>query len=99
MLADLKLPVLQARGQHSRLKMFYKINRSQIPITPPATLQLKPLQRRGDNGYSYVHLRSRTDPLHSSFFPRTVRQWNNLSVDIVSSNSVAQFLTKIRHTT
>ena len=60
-------------------------------MVTPAQLILKPIQRRTDNGYSYEHFISHSEPLYSSFYPRTVRDWNSLHPNVVSIGCLETF--------
>ena len=91
MLKELKLCDLQTRRKNARLCLFYKINKGLTPMSVPALLRLKTTQRRTDNGQSYEHLASHSDPLFSSFYPRTIRDWNSLHTSLVSSPSLDAF--------
>ena len=95
MLNELKLSTLQDRRKHSRLKMFYKINKDILPIAKPLSLQLKPTQRRNDNGCAYTHMSAKTDLFYNSYFPRTIRDWNELSSRTVTSDSISKFATNL----
>ena len=92
MLKEVKLDNLSNRRKNTRLGMLYKINRGLTRLIIPHELQLKPVQRRNDNGYCYEHFTCYSDPLFSSYYPRTVRDWNSLHPSLVSRCSLDSFL-------
>ena len=95
MLNELKLLDLQTRRKNARLCLLYKINRGLTPMVLPSQLKIKSEQRRTDNGFSYEHFANQHEPLFSSFFPRTVRDWNSLHPKLVSLGSLDAFATAL----
>src|SRR5271170_7107556 len=91
MLNNLPLEHLAIRRKHARLCMLFKMSKGLTPMLCPDEFRLKALQRRTDNGYSFEHFVSHSDPLFSSFFPRTVRDWNSLPENLVSLHSLEHF--------
>src|SRR5207245_2993878 len=88
MLTELKLDNLSNHRENARLGMLYKINRSLTRLITPHELQLKPVQRRNDNGYCYEHFTCYSDPLFSSYYHRTIRDLNFLNLSLVSHSSL-----------
>ena len=91
MIRELQLETLESRRKVVRLKLFYKIDHRLTPLVIPEQLHLKPIQRRTDNGRAYTHFSCYSDPFFSSFYPRTVREWNSLSSQTVSLACIARF--------
>ena len=91
LMSNLELQSLATRHRNQRLSLMYKLDKNLIPFEKPCNLQLKPDQRRNDNGRSYVHYRGRADYFMESFFPRTVRQWNSLTSGEVTRASLPAF--------
>jgi hypothetical protein len=87
---SLNIPLLSERRRYLRLCLFYKFNVGLVSCSPP-DLHRKVHQRRNDNGHAYVHYLARSEPFFSSFFPKTVREWNSLPRDIVAAPSLASF--------
>jgi len=95
LLDDLNLSTLQERRQNSRIKMFYKLDSKKIPLETPIELKSKLVNGRNDNGKAYVHFVSKSNPFFSSFYPRTVRDWNMLPNSHVSSVSLLSLSNKL----
>jgi hypothetical protein len=95
MLSTLKLNTLEFRRKNARLCLFFKIDKGLTPLITPRELQLKPFQRRLDNGRAYEHFICHSNPFFSSFFPRTVREWNSLSDNLVSLGNLESFSAQV----
>ena len=80
----------------ARLKLFYKIDSKLIPLLVPDDLQPKANNGRMDNGKAYVHFASHSNPFFSSFYPKTVRDWNGLSNECVHAPSLGAFANRIK---
>jgi hypothetical protein len=87
----LNLEPLDERRRRLRLNLFYKIDRGLTGMCVPVELRRKNVQRRTDNGYAYCTVFARTNPFYSSFFVRTVRDWNALPANEVSATSFTKF--------
>ena len=94
MLCDLQWPTLSCHQEVSRLKTFYTIyNNSALKIpyyfvtTTYATCHQHPLH--------FVTPSVRTNFYKHSFFPKTIRDWNNLPTETIESSSLQLFLTKL----
>ena len=91
MLSELEWPTLECRRQVARLTLFYKMYCNIIPldvstvVTPPAHIGVR------DHRCKVNRVPSRCLSYHMSFFPRTIRDWNSLSSDIVQSETVGTF--------
>ena len=73
MLQHLHLPTLQQRRQHFKIIMLYRITH-QLASIPTATY-ITPSTR---NTQHYILPNSRTHVFKTSFFPSTIKIWNNL---------------------
>ncbi len=91
MINTLNFDTLQSRRKNARLCLFFKIHKQLTPLIAPEELRIKAEQRRTDNGRAYEHFTSHTNPLYSSFYPRTVRDWNLLPSHLVSLSSINSF--------
>ena len=71
--------------------MFYKIERELVAIRKEG--RLIPHRRRGRNQHqhSYKIPQSRTDAHKTSYFPRTIRDWNELPEDAAQPKSLGAF--------
>ena len=71
--------------------MFYKIDRGLVAIRKEG--RLIPPKRRGRNqhNHSYQIPQSRLDAHKTSYFPRTIRDWNELSSITANAKSLGAF--------
>ena len=82
MLQHLDLPTLQQRRRHSKIIMLYRIIHQLANI--PTTTYITPATR---NTQHYNLPYARTDVYKSSFFPSTIKLWNNLLPAIINSTT------------
>ena len=73
MLQHLDLPTLQQRRQHSKIIMLYRITHKLASI--PTATYIAPCIR---NTQHYILPYARTHVFKTSFFPSTIKIWNNL---------------------
>jgi hypothetical protein len=74
-----------------RLIMFYKIIHSEVPsywaeLIPPRVGDVNKYNLRNRNHFSTYQ--SRTDSFNRTIFPSTVREWNQLPINIKESTSL-----------
>ena len=85
MLNDLHWEPLEVRRRHDRLSMLYKIQHNLVDIPTDRYLRVSDSRIRGPAKFFQGRI---TDTAYSnSFFPRTVRDWNRLSGEVVSVTS------------
>ena len=95
MLTNLQWPVLSLRRKVSRLSMIYKglfnIINLEIPeyITKTTTTCHT---TRYQHPLHFMIPTARTNYYHNSFFPRTLRDWNSLPINIIESKTLKSFL-------
>ena len=91
---ELKWKTLEHRRATSKVTMMYRICNKLIDIPDN---QLVPLntRTRGHTKRFFVP-RSRTSLLRDTFFPNTIRLWNGLPENVVSSPSIDIFKTRVR---
>ena len=85
MLQHLDQPTLQQRRQHSKIIMLYRIRHQLANI--PATTYITPATR---NTQHYILPYARTNVFKSSFFPSTIKLWNNLQPAVINSTTIPQ---------
>ena len=88
---ELKWPTLQHRRAQNDLITFYKIRNNHIKMPLPSSVQPSPL-----HPHKYLHIQG----LHSSayinsFYPRTIRIWNHLPLNIIQSPSPDAFTSNV----
>lgn len=96
MIQDLGWKTLESRRTMTRLTLLYKMSRGEIDIDTDSFLRPRAESRtRASHSYRYRQDKATKNLYFYSFFPRTLRQWNNLPADIVESNSLSQFQSKL----
>ena len=96
MINDLNWYPLELRRREARLTMFYKIINDLIAI--PAedyVTQLSSRTRGGASGNNFRPITSNTNVFTNSFFPKTVKDWNNLPDSIKSAVTINQFKSEL----
>ena len=94
LLAELGWETLQERRSKHKLVNFYKIINGLTPsylsdLLPPLVGDANPYNLR--NSDHIQPFRTRTNIFYNSFFPSTVRAWNNLPEEIRNANTVNSF--------
>ena len=83
----------QQRRQHSKIIMLYRIRHQLANI--PATTYITPVTR---NTQHYILPYARTNVFKSSFFPSTIKLWNNLQPAVINSTTVPQLRQALQST-
>jgi len=91
MITELNWQPLAERHRIARLVMFYKIHYQLVAITMPLELKLLLMPTRTENALTYVIPSSSCDYRMYSFYPRTVREWNNIPQDVVQLGTPKAF--------
>ena len=92
MIKDLEWQPLASPRKQARLCTMYKISNDIIHVNKSNFLNPATETRtRGSHGFKYFIEHTSNDAFKYSYFPRTVREWNNLPSDIVSSKSLDIF--------
>ena len=93
MLQHIDLPTLQQRRQHSKIIMLYRI-RDQLASIPTA-IYIRPSPR---NTQHYILPYARTLVFQTSFFPSTIKIWNNLQPVITNSTTIPRLRKALQST-
>ena len=93
MMSDLNWRPLQLRRRDSRLILLYKIINNLVAIPPDKHLVPKNqnYHLRAKNQKQFHTKSANVDNFKFSFFVRTIKEWNDLSEEIVSCQSVNTF--------
>ena len=102
LLSDLGWDSLQNRRNKHKLTILYKILNGLTPeylqfILPPLVQNTTNYNLRNSNNLRSIH--ANTNLFYNSFFPSTIRAWNDLSEDIKNSPSVAAFKYRLNRDT
>ena len=89
LLAELGWKTLSQRRKEQRLTMLYKILNGLVAIPP--THLVKPARKLKGHSKKLQELGSSCDTVKHSFYVRTIRQWNELTEERVSSPSLDSF--------
>lgn len=89
MLTALNWESLQQRRTNNRLLMLYRIKNNLVDIEPSNFFRNSDSRTRGANRLHQEH--TKHPVLHASFFPRTIREWNNLPTSLTDSPSLERF--------
>ena len=91
MLQSLTWPTLQHRRRRMRLTLLYKCINGLIALKIPNYFTPINTNTRLHHHRSYNFSYVRTDAYINNFFPRTIREWNDLPPQIIDSNSLDLF--------
>ena len=98
MLSELGWSSLETRRTIARLNLMYKICHGNVDIDKNSYLcssKICGTRTRSSHDYKFFNINATKDVYFYSFFPRTLRVWNKLPKDVVDSNSLEIFKTKI----
>ena len=82
---------LHIRRLASQLTMFYKIHHGLVNIQLPHTIVPAPFIGRHDHQFKFTAPEATIDPYKYSFYPRSIRLWNQLPSTAVLAPSAAIF--------
>ena len=91
----LKCKTLQRRRKEGRLNMLYKIQNKEVAISTENRLIPPSRFTRNMDNLSFQIPNSNCDYKKFSFFPHTIRDWNSLQQNIVSTGSLTTFSAKV----
>ena len=87
MLTLLNRASLEQRRSQAKCIMFYKILNNMVSVDFNHYLQQSVSHTRG-NSIKLIQLQARVDVFLYSFLPSTIRLWNSLPADIVTSSTL-----------
>ena len=94
MLTLLNWASLEQRRNQAKCIMFYKILNNMVSVNFNQYLQQSTSHTRGRN-IRFIQMQARVDVFLYSFLPSTIRLWNSLPADIVSSSTIDEFKSKL----
>ena len=89
MLQSLNWPTLQHRRKRMHLTLLYKSINGLLALKIPNYFTAISTNTRVHHHQSYHFTHIRTDAYMNSFFPRTIREWNDLPQHVIDSNSLS----------
>ncbi|KAI8522235.1 hypothetical protein Bbelb_019890 [Branchiostoma belcheri] len=99
MLQNLSWQSLEVRRKIARQVMFYKIIHNAVSV--PHSTRIVPVarcSRRINHTQTMQAIASRNNFYRLSFFPRTIREWNELEPGAAEAGSLAQFKSELART-
>ena len=93
MVKDIGWESLQDRRYTARLSLLYKIQHGLVDIEGPRYLKPSDSRTRGQRGL--FQERINCDVYFNSFFPHTIRDWNDLPRDITEASTLEEFRTSL----
>ena len=93
LLHQLDLTMLTYCTDKARIIFLYKIIHKLVDITPPESYLRPHLRDTRGHPLKFTHLPTSIDACKHSFFPPAIKLWNNLSSDIIESQSLEEFRT------
>ena len=93
MLCDLNWSTLQHRREVSRLKTFYNVIYNTSALKMPHYFVITTYATRHQHPLHFITPSVRTSFYKYSYFPRIIRDWNNLPIQTIESSSLQLFLT------
>ena len=91
MLHSLNWPSLQLRRRISRLQTFYKATYKLSALSIPSYFLLAQRLTKHYHPLHFIVPCSRTSSYQQSYYPRTIRDWNELTHYIIESNNLQSF--------
>ena len=97
MVKSLKWENLEDRRKSARLSMLFKIQHDLIDIDRQLYLTSNDNRSRGKN--RFCQERSNTDTYGQSFFPKAIRDWNQLPTNTASADTIEGFRAALKSST
>jgi hypothetical protein len=98
MIQDLEWESLADRREIARLCQLYQIHHGESPVS---SNRLQPRDTRYSSRHFTIHaykvIETRTTRYQNSFFPRTIRNWNRLPLNLTSQPSLEHFKNSLIH--
>ena len=94
MLTLLNWSSLEQRRNQAKCIMFYKILNNMVSVNFNQYLQQSTSHTRG-HSTRFIQMQARVDVFLYPFLPSTIRLWNSLPADIVSSSTIDEFKSKL----
>ena len=86
---------LQQRRKTSRLAMLFKILHEEVCVDAAKLQPAPPRQRRG-HSQQIAQIQCRTLYRQQSFFPNTIRDWNDLTEKTATASTLDTFVSRVR---
>ena len=91
LLLHLNWQLLQVHLRVSRLQMFYKAIHHPMALSVPQRFLSTSYPTRNYHQYHYIIPSARTSFYQNSFYPRTIKEWNLLPINIIETSNLQSF--------
>ena len=92
MLKQLNWLSLAKRRKQQRLNLFYQIMQGEIGLSLPKYYHFTTRHTRHHHPFHLVVSSTNTTTYMTSYFPRTIREWNSLPPQLIELNTLATFV-------
>ena len=96
LLEELKWPSLEQRRKQTRLINLYKIVKGTLAVEIPNYFRQKERQKRNYHPLKFINAGYRTNVYIYSFFPRCIKEWNDLPETIIEATNIEAFKLALR---
>ena len=93
MLSSLNISTLQQCRKSSRLTLFYQIINNILPISIPSCYQRTHSYTRQYHQNHFILSQATLNMYKYSFYPRTMKEWNNLPLMLLNQETLMNLLT------
>ena len=98
MIKELDWDTLETRRKCTRLSMMYKLSRGLLKLnTENVLIPSQEIRTRNSHKFKYRVPRATKDIFKYSFYPRTLSEWNSLTKEIVLSETLDNFNSKLKN--
>ena len=87
---------LEDRRKEHRLILMYQIVNDLVAIPTEDILHDTDSRTRSNHLLTFKHITAKTDAFKNSYFPKTIKEWNNLDSQVVISDTVDTFRERIK---
>ena len=91
LLSSLDISTLEQRRKSSRLVLFYKILNNLLPISIPTCYHHTQFHTRQHHSNHFMLPQATLNSYKNSFYPRTIKDWNNLPIYIIEAGDTDTF--------
>ena len=91
MLSKIGWEILENRRKEARLSFLYKLYHGNGKLDVSSIILEPNYIGKNDHPKKIRRLQSKLLPFHNSFFPRTIRDWNNLSKNVLEADTMSDF--------
>ena len=91
-LSSLNISTLQQCRKSSMLTLFYQIINKTLPISIPIYYQRTHSYTRRYHQNHFILPQATLNTYKYSFYPRTIKGWNNLPINVIESRDINEFI-------